>query len=328
MSTADYTLQPAWIIFCYIQYISAFRNGIRMQQWGMGMGITEEEGKLRPRRGSCLPRSNPITHGQICFTSWLRLSGRSLNRLLARYNRRQSHWKQSWARFKRMMRNHLLCIEWYEMVWFDLDGYYSCVAKSFRTCGMTLGLFGSLGSGVSELWSGTCSFFWNFLLSRFLMGKAWVLRRFKNILIGTCRECLRSTDESKRKQIWLFVDCELRGEVHRAIEGTTDTLPEDAEKVGFVRQILITLTGDIGSPSRGFENSTDGYANGNAEGKSKADTRGHASRRRPGMGDRYARNLYADRIAEVRIGLSTDTRRRKRFRIIAALTEIWDSHNK
>src|SRR5260370_40008646 len=64
------------------------------------------------------------------------------------------------------------------------------------------------------------------------MGKGWVLPSFKDILIDTCQEFLNSTDKGKDKKRSSLIT-RVAGEIRQAIEGTTDTLPEDLEKVGF-----------------------------------------------------------------------------------------------
>ena len=107
MSTADYTLQPALIIFCYIQYISAFRNGIRAQQWGMGMSITEEEDELRPRQGSMSPRQSATMDK---FTLQLTTLSNQLESALAQYSTFPVT-KTELGTFSTHDAQYLLCIE-------------------------------------------------------------------------------------------------------------------------------------------------------------------------------------------------------------------------
>jgi hypothetical protein len=62
------------------------------------------------------------------------------------------------------------------------------------------------------------------------MGRAWVLPSFKHILIDSCQEYLNSTNKGKEKTRSALIT-RVSGEIRHAVEGTTDKLPEDLEKV-------------------------------------------------------------------------------------------------
>ena len=153
MLTADYTLQPAWIISCYIQYISAFRNRIRVQQWGMGMSITEEEDELRPRQGSMSPRQSATMDK---FTLRLTTLSTQLESALAQY----STFPVSWAHFQRMMCNTYCVLNnmrWCGLIWIAVTICGECFPHVWNDSDS----FRFVGKQVSELRSGTCSFFRN-----------------------------------------------------------------------------------------------------------------------------------------------------------------------
>jgi hypothetical protein len=62
------------------------------------------------------------------------------------------------------------------------------------------------------------------------MGRMWVLPSFKNILIDSCQEYLKTTDKGKEKSRSAFIT-RVSGEIRLAVEGTADQLPDDLEKV-------------------------------------------------------------------------------------------------
>ena len=62
------------------------------------------------------------------------------------------------------------------------------------------------------------------------MGKTWVLPSFKNILIDSCQEYVNTTDKGKEKTRSTLI-ARVAGEVREVVEGTSDTVPDDLEKV-------------------------------------------------------------------------------------------------
>jgi hypothetical protein len=62
------------------------------------------------------------------------------------------------------------------------------------------------------------------------MGKAWVLSSFKHLLIDSCQEYINSTDKSKEKSRTALIT-RVAVEIRHAVEGTTEGLPDDLEKV-------------------------------------------------------------------------------------------------
>jgi len=160
------------------------------------------------------------------------------------------------------------------------------VASAFRTCGMTPILSGSWESRFPSCGVGLVRFS-ETPTSPFTMGKAWVLPSFKNILIDTCQEFLQSTDKSKEKTRSSLIT-RVAGEVCQVIEGTTDTLPEDLEKVGFNPTDINYTDGGYRLSERGFKTRPADMLMETLRGSLKRIHVATRSRRRPGMGDLYA----------------------------------------
>jgi hypothetical protein len=70
------------------------------------------------------------------------------------------------------------------------------------------------------------------------MGKTWVLPGFKNILVESSNEYLKSTDKGKDKARTSLI-VRVAGKIRQAVEETNDSLPDDLEKVKSIHILLM-----------------------------------------------------------------------------------------
>lgn len=65
------------------------------------------------------------------------------------------------------------------------------------------------------------------------MGKTWVLRAFKQILIDSSEEYMNTTDKVKDKPRTALVT-RVADEIRQVVDGTDTRLPDELEKVGLI----------------------------------------------------------------------------------------------